>query len=33
MTAVVQSKGFASLDETTVKNFIFKAAKAGAFKT
>ncbi|XP_073971825.1 RCC1 and BTB domain-containing protein 1-like isoform X1 [Rhodnius prolixus] len=33
MTTVVQSKGFASLDETTVKNFITKAAKAGAFKT
>jgi len=33
MTAVVQSKGFASLDETTIKNFISKAAKAGAFKT
>ncbi|CAB0012848.1 unnamed protein product [Nesidiocoris tenuis] len=33
MTDVVQSRGFASLDETTIKNFITKAAKAGAFKT
>ncbi|KAL1140940.1 hypothetical protein AAG570_000868 [Ranatra chinensis] len=33
MTAVVQSKGFASLDATTVKNFIERAAKAGAFRT
>ncbi|XP_076633725.1 RCC1 and BTB domain-containing protein 1-like isoform X1 [Colletes latitarsis] len=33
MTSVVQTPNFAKLDETTVKNFIIKAAQAGAFKT
>ncbi|XP_014258903.1 RCC1 and BTB domain-containing protein 1-like isoform X2 [Cimex lectularius] len=33
MTQVVLSKGFSSLDEVTVKNFIARAAEAGAFKT
>lgn len=33
MTAVIESPGFNSLDESTVKNFIRKAAKAGAFKS
>lgn len=33
MTAIIESPGFNSLDESTVKNFIRKAAKAGAFKS
>uniref|UniRef100_A0A1B6BZZ7 BTB domain-containing protein n=1 Tax=Clastoptera arizonana TaxID=38151 RepID=A0A1B6BZZ7_9HEMI len=33
MTAFVQSSGFRSLEEATVKKFILEAAKAGAFKT
>ncbi|KAI4497020.1 hypothetical protein M0802_007766 [Mischocyttarus mexicanus] len=33
MTAVIQTPDFAKLDETTVKTFVVKAAKSGAFKT
>ncbi|KAK7864423.1 hypothetical protein R5R35_000463 [Gryllus longicercus] len=33
MTAIIQSEGFSSLDEQTVKDFIRKAAKCGAFKS
>lgn len=33
MTEVVQTQAFIDLDEITIKSFIMKAAKAGAFKT
>jgi RCC1 and BTB domain-containing protein len=33
MTAVVQTEGFISLEEQTVKNFIRKAAIFGVFKS
>ncbi|XP_069687800.1 RCC1 and BTB domain-containing protein 1-like [Periplaneta americana] len=33
MTAIIQTEGFTSLDEQTVKDFIRKAAKFGAFKS
>jgi len=33
MTDVTQTENFAKLDENTVKTFIIKAAKAGAFRT
>lgn len=33
MTAVIQTPNFAKLDDITVKAFIIKAAKSGAFKT
>ncbi|XP_035730999.1 RCC1 and BTB domain-containing protein 1-like isoform X1 [Vespa mandarinia] len=33
MTAVIQTSNFGTLDEETVKTFIIKAARAGAFKT
>ncbi|XP_012230297.1 RCC1 and BTB domain-containing protein 1 [Linepithema humile] len=33
MTAVAQTENFAKLDENTIKTFIIKAAKAGAFRT
>ncbi|XP_012274821.1 RCC1 and BTB domain-containing protein 1 [Orussus abietinus] len=33
MTAVIQTATFAKLDASVVKNFIIKAAQAGAFKT
>ncbi|XP_020287366.1 RCC1 and BTB domain-containing protein 1-like [Pseudomyrmex gracilis] len=33
MTAVTQTENFAKLDENTLKTFITKAAKAGAFRT
>lgn len=33
MTAVIQTEGFTSLEEQTVKNFIRKAATFGAFKS
>ncbi|EFN61765.1 RCC1 and BTB domain-containing protein 1 [Camponotus floridanus] len=33
MTAVTQTENFAKLDENTVKTFIIKAGKAGAFRT
>ncbi|XP_054004464.1 RCC1 and BTB domain-containing protein 1-like isoform X2 [Hylaeus anthracinus] len=33
MTAVINDSNFAKLDESTVKDFIIKAAQAGAFKT
>jgi len=32
MTAVTQTKAFAELDETVLKEFIRKAGLAGAFK-
>ena len=33
MTAIIETEGFASLDEQMVKSFIRKAAKFGAFKS
>jgi len=33
MTAIIETEGFTSLDEQTVKGFIRKAAKFGAFKS
>jgi RCC1 and BTB domain-containing protein len=33
MTAVTQTEAFAKLDESTVKDFITKAAKNGAFRS
>jgi hypothetical protein len=33
MTAIIQTEGFASLEEQTVKDFIRKAAKFGAFRS
>jgi sirohydrochlorin ferrochelatase len=33
MTHVVQSEAFANLEESTLKEFIQKAAERGAFKT
>lgn len=33
MTAITQTEAFASLDDTTVKEFIAKAARQGAFKS
>lgn len=33
MTAIIESPGFNSLDESTLKIFIQKAAKAGAFRS
>ena len=33
MTAVTQTETFARLEESTVKEFITKAAKQGAFKS
>jgi len=33
MTAIIETEGFTSLDEQTVKGFIRKAAKFGVFKS
>jgi hypothetical protein len=33
MTAVTQTEAFAKLDESTVKDFITKAAQNGAFRS
>jgi hypothetical protein len=33
MTAIIETEGFASLDEQMVKSFIRKAAKFGAFRS